>query len=191
MLNKKTEQISLLFLLIFVIFTGCKKNYKANTIEQEKTPVVISPSKQKTLTIIGDNIWVRDYPKKGKVVLKLNQGNRCVVLDTSNIDTTRGYIDYWYQIKYKDTIGWVFGSQTNLMTTDSKNTDLFLMQMETFINALKIRDFRTLNNFIYPNEPVHCLLGTSGSDHLRITITEDLEKTYKNYYDVKGLLDTL
>lgn len=185
------KQIYKLFLVIFIILFGCKIEQKQSNKKENSITSVLIEKEQSTLFIEGDNVWVRDNPRKGKVIIKLNEGDRCTIIDTSKVDTIRGCIDYWYEIKHKDTIGWVFGSQTNIKSKSSKKTQLFLKQMETFVSALKTKNFKIINAFIFPKEPIHCVLGTSGSDYLRTTITYDLKKTSEEYYDVKELLDTL
>ena len=109
-----TKQIYKVFPVVFIILFGCKNEEKQITQKEDSIPLITVKKKQDSLRIEGDNIWVRDIAKKGKIVMKLNEGDRCVILDTSKVDTIRGCIDYWYQIKCRDTIGWVFGSQTNI-----------------------------------------------------------------------------
>ncbi len=120
------KQIYKIFLVVFVIFFGCKNEKKQ--IIQKEIDISIDTIEQELLYIEGKNIWVRDAPKKGKVVAKLNEDDRCVILDTSKIDTIKGQVDYWYKVKCNDTIGWVFGSQTNIKSESSKATQLFLKQ---------------------------------------------------------------
>jgi len=67
------------------------------------------------LTIQGKDIWIRDLPATGKVVLKLNEGDNCKIIEKGKLEMIKGRPDYWYKIVYNQTEGWVFGSQTNLM----------------------------------------------------------------------------
>ena len=46
--------------------------------------------------------------------MHLNSGDRCNVLSKCCFQTIRGIGDYWYQIEYEYSEGWVFGAQTNL-----------------------------------------------------------------------------
>ena len=123
-----TKQYYIGFLIAIIILFGCKNKENQIQKNEDSFSVTISKKKQDSLHIEGHNIWIRDTPKKGKVVMKLNEGNRCVILDTSKLDTIKGYIDYWYQIKHNDTSGWVFGSQTDIKSERSKETLLFLKQ---------------------------------------------------------------
>jgi hypothetical protein len=66
------------------------------------------------LFIHGKEIWVRDSPTTGKVVMKLNDGDRCKILEKGKAETIRGSADYWYKIEYTEKQGWVFGSQTSV-----------------------------------------------------------------------------
>ena len=65
------------------------------------------------LLIVGDDIWVRDAVIDGEVIMHLFDGNECVFLSKCCKQDIRGNEDYWYQIEYNGTMGWVFGSQTN------------------------------------------------------------------------------
>lgn len=66
------------------------------------------------LTIEGNNIWVRNAPISGEVVMKLNHGDECTILEKGEKQFIRGVEDWWYKIEFHDTIGWVFGSQTSV-----------------------------------------------------------------------------
>jgi hypothetical protein len=68
------------------------------------------------LVIHGKDIWVRDVPSTGKVVMKLNEGNACEVIKKGTFQLIRGVPDYWYKIRFEGKVGWVFGSQTSLKT---------------------------------------------------------------------------
>ncbi|WP_298543980.1 SH3 domain-containing protein [uncultured Aquimarina sp.] len=69
---------------------------------------------QNQLFIEGKNIWVRETPVDGKVLMKLNTGDTCLVLGKSNEQVIKGNKDFWYQIEHNGEIGWVFGSQTSI-----------------------------------------------------------------------------
>ena len=69
---------------------------------------------QEILLIEGKDIWVRETPKTGKVVMKLNEGDVCVVLNKSDAQVIRGSKYFWYYIDFNGSKGWVFGSQTSL-----------------------------------------------------------------------------
>ena len=66
------------------------------------------------LTIEGSNIWIREYPTTGDVIMKLNSGEICKVLKKDKKEVINGISDFWYKIDYKGQIGWVFGSQTSI-----------------------------------------------------------------------------
>lgn len=69
---------------------------------------------QETLLIEGKDIWIRETPKTGKVVMKLNEGDVCLVLKKSDTQVIRGNKDFWYYIDFNGKKGWVFGSQTSI-----------------------------------------------------------------------------
>lgn len=68
---------------------------------------------KKSLKIVGNNIWVRDQPGTGDVVMKLNDGDICEFEYPRQFEIIRGTPHYWYPIQYNDQHGYVFGSQTN------------------------------------------------------------------------------
>lgn len=71
-------------------------------------------SKTEFVTIVGNDIWVRDKPATGEVIIKLNDGDRCEFRRRKyHFEVIRGKADYWYLIKYNGKEGWVFGSQTD------------------------------------------------------------------------------
>ncbi|ADR22750.1 hypothetical protein MATR_34040 [Marivirga tractuosa] len=75
-------------------------------------------AQQKSLLIEGNNIWVRDRPGTGEVVMKLNDGDSCGFDFPRQFEIIRGTPHYWYPIQYKGQYGYVFGSQTNQEFTD-------------------------------------------------------------------------
>ena len=77
---------------------------------QEK---VVSNSND-TLIIKGNNIWIREYPKTGKVLFTLDEGSICRVLQKGEKQTIRGLEDFWYKIEHKNKVGWLFGSQSSI-----------------------------------------------------------------------------
>ncbi len=67
-----------------------------------------------TLTIEGNQIWIRETPKTGKVVFKLDEGAVCRVLKKGERQVIRGQEDFWYKIEHNGKTGWVFGSQASI-----------------------------------------------------------------------------
>jgi len=72
--------------------------------------------------IIGDNIWVRNSPGNGRVIMYLENNTNVKLLEYGKKETIRGKTNYWYKIKVDGKTGWVFGSQ--LRITDRKNDKL-------------------------------------------------------------------
>jgi len=66
------------------------------------------------LIVQGKEVWVRDSPVTGVVILKLNTGDTCRVLEKGPFQIIRSTPSYWYKIDYKGSEGWLFGSQSNL-----------------------------------------------------------------------------
>ncbi len=72
-----------------------------------------TPAEKQYITIIGNDIWVRDAPSDGEVIMKLNDGVRCELLEKGKYEEIRGMKDYWYRIKFDGKEGWVYGAQTD------------------------------------------------------------------------------
>ncbi len=191
------KQLCIGLSIAFMVLFGCKKKENQTQKNEDSFSVTIFKKEQDSLYIEGSNIWIRDNPKKGKILMKLNTGDRCVVLDTGKVDTIKGCIDYWYQIKHHDTIGWVFGSQTDIKSERSKETLLFLKQNReklkcnnldyTFINQKK-KSYYTLSNIILFAET-----DTLGVLDFREKALLSQEKKYaqiiKEDYNFDGLCD--
>lgn len=69
---------------------------------------------QNKLNIEGNQIWVRETPKTGEVVMKLDDDAVCEVIKKGEAQVIRGHKDWWYQIEHGGITGWVFGAQTSL-----------------------------------------------------------------------------
>lgn len=136
--KEKGEQIPKLaylsLLLLVPLFWWIFKD--SSTVEQPlKEQIEQTQVNNRQLTIKGNDIWVRDTPKTGKVVLKLNDNNRVFVSDSCCFESIKGNSSYWYEIDYKGKSGWLFGSQTKEFT--STNIDLITNPKKLFskINA--------------------------------------------------------
>ena len=100
------------------------------------------------LIIEGDNIWVREEPVTGEVIMKLNAGDVCKILEKGEKVQVKNMLDYWYKIKFNDTTGWVFGSQTNLKTGETIDIVEFSFYLEKFIAAFNDEN-NDLKSFIH------------------------------------------
>lgn len=106
-----------LFVLAFSL--QCKESPKIiSTPDPVKEKNVSTPENKvnppvEKLVIVGNNIWVRSKPATGEVIMKLNDGTECVILDVSDEQVIRGMVDVWYKIEHDGKQGWVFGSQTD------------------------------------------------------------------------------
>ncbi len=105
-----------LIFLFIISLLSCKKEIKSNPVKVNNH--IIHKKAIDTLTIIGNQIWIRETPKTGKVVLKLDNKTVCTLLEKGIKDTIREQIDYWYKIKFNNQEGWIFGSQTTKSMTN-------------------------------------------------------------------------
>jgi hypothetical protein len=75
---------------------------------------VVGAQVKKSLLINGDNIWVRDQPGTGEVIMKLRNHVLCEVISAyQQFEIINGSPHYWIQIRFNEKYGYVFGSQTN------------------------------------------------------------------------------
>lgn len=139
--------------------------------------------------IEGNNIWVRETPKTGRVVMKLNDGDRCILLDSTSMDTIRGFIDRWYKIVHDNDTGWVYGSQTNIKTEQSKQLFSFLNSAKRFLRAFAEHDFPVLNQFIYNGTAIHCLQSGQGAYPEIVSFTDFSSFFDRNTSSMKYPLD--
>lgn len=119
---------------VAILITSCgskinqKKAESVETGQDENTSVYID-----TLRIEGNQIWVRSKPVDGEVVLKLDEGAVCYVLEKGDEQTIRGNSDFWYKIEHANTTGWVFGSQTSIKQIKSEEINVFFKR---FLNDI-------------------------------------------------------
>ncbi|MGV8815851.1 MAG: hypothetical protein ACOH2D_17245 [Gelidibacter sp.] len=103
------------------------------------------------LTIEGTNIWIREYPTTGDIIMKLNEGDVCDVLKKDKKDTIGGITDYWYKIKFNNQIGWVFGSQTSI-----KQNKKLIKPLKNFgIKYEEGLDIKIINKVLFHEEDVY------------------------------------
>ena len=173
--------------LIFVvlIISGCKNETKTVNKSINRKVSQLS-SKNNYLLIEGTDIWVREQPKTGKVILKLNDGIKCKIIDTSKLDTIKVSVDYWYKIKFNDTIGWIFGSQTNIKSESSKNMLFFFKENKERLNCKNI-NYKLLKEPIASSEYLSSIILFSG----KVTIDTLNFKRKKLSYENKENAHTI
>jgi len=145
----------LVIILVSIVFFSCKNSTNNNSNQNDST--VTTQNKQnntsisdntKYLTIIGDQIWVRSVPKTGDVVLKLNDGTQCEMLEKGELQIINGIEDYWYKIKYDGEEGWVFGSQTSLQQTSEVDEQSQIENFYTnFFQKIETQNYSDLKSY--------------------------------------------
>jgi hypothetical protein len=174
--KKKSKSTRILWLLsvIAIIVIGLLiiptpiKSLLSKTTEHIEESVLESE-----LIIEGENIWIRDEPSTGEVVMKLNTGDRCKLLMKGDFEEIRGMYDYWYKVEYNGKLGWVYGSQSNLKTgysySDAIGKGLVKNKEEPRAPSSPLNDFfekytsksNSVDNFIHPSAGV-LVLNNSG-----------------------------
>ena len=119
MKNKWFRKTPLLFFLPCLFLASCGSKTSESTTAAADSVSNASPDNstasysEKFLTIKGKDVWVRDEPGTGKVVMKLNEGDQCKVQYRDQFEIIHGQADYWYKIVFNGQEGWVFGGQTD------------------------------------------------------------------------------
>ncbi len=171
----------LFFSLIFFLFSCNSEtetdNDKKNTPTQNVKTGEENTKAEQFLTIEGKEIWVRNAPTTGEVVMKLNDGDKCKVLQKGEQQTIKGNADFWYEIEFNGKTGWVFGSQTSLKTgivSQSKavsQEEQELAEITDFLEKMH-SDFNKISNYFYDKQGV--LLITNPGAFYIISFTKDL-----------------
>ncbi len=129
-----------------------EKTTQNNDVEENSA----SFDEKEYVSIEGDDIWVRSQPTDGEVLMKLNNGTKCELLQKGKQETINGVTDFWYQIKYDEKTGWVFGSQTNLKNVGNQNKRNESYNEEEFIvsylNRMKNSGVEELADFFVNQE---------------------------------------
>ena len=105
--NNRSSQVN-------YIYTSQKKSTSSKekaSDQMDSSPKKSQASDAKTAKIIGDNIWVRNSPTNGDVVMYLENNTEVKLLGYCCNETIRGKNNYWYKIDLEGKRGWVFGSQ--------------------------------------------------------------------------------
>ncbi len=130
---------TIFIIFICLSFIACKNKNNDNDDNDKKTDTVyINENQNKKdqkqyLTIKGTQIWIRSKPKTGEVIMKLDEGTKCKILEKGEEQTINGIKDFWYKIEYNGKTGWVFGSQTSLKQSANINEKT---QIKNFLSYL-------------------------------------------------------
>lgn len=105
--NNRSSQVN-------YIYTSQKKSTSLKEKVSDQTDSSAKKSQAsdaKTAKIIGDNIWVRNSPTNGDVVMYLENNTEVKLLGYCCNESIRGKNNYWYKVELEGKRGWVFGSQ--------------------------------------------------------------------------------
>ena len=155
----------LLILLPCLFLAGCgsktSENTSADSVATEKTEQANdspkpSDGEDNILTIHGKDIWVRDYPNTGKVIMTLNEGDHCKIIQVGRYDVIREKGNHWYKIDFNGQTGWVFGSQTDKPSEEWSVTNTSVVFKEYSLKNLEATDsielFQRVGNVIKKTE---------------------------------------
>jgi len=155
------KKLYLLTLVISMFFLGCKSDSKEEKTTENEITNEVSENTETYLTIVGKDIWVRETPTDGEVVMKLNDGDKCKILEKGKQETIKGTSDNWYKIEFDGKQGWVFGSQTSVKQepASNENSDIDdVKSIRKLMNELSEifgnKQFSKLNNYYYLGDKV-------------------------------------
>lgn len=98
------------------IYTTQKKSSRTqNNTQTNSSSDRANASSAISAKIIGDNIWVRNSPTNGDVIMYLENNTQVKLLGYCCNETIRGKNNYWYKIELDGKSGWVFGSQLKFL----------------------------------------------------------------------------
>ncbi len=168
----------ILILIFSLSFTACnddsdKSNNTGNkTVKQDTAD---DADNSTYLTVEGKDIWVRNAPATGDVVMKLNNGDKCKVLQKGNEQTINGVKDFWYKIDFNNNTGWIFGSQTSLKAKQKKQAkpkSNALNEVNNFLSELQANPEQN-SNYFFDNQGF-LFINTNGV-FLTINFTNNLK----------------
>lgn len=107
---QKYQTILFFTISIILIFSNCQREASKQIISID---TIQTTQIKQTLIVTGNQIWVRNKPIDGEVVMKLDSGTVCEIIEKGQEQTVNGASDFWYKIKFKNKEGWIFGSQTS------------------------------------------------------------------------------
>ncbi len=172
------KKLFILISIISIFLISCKSDSNDEKTEETVESVTdeIATESVDYLSIVGKDIWVRSKPTDGDVVMKLNDGDECKIIEKGKQETIKGTTDYWYKIEFEGKEGWVFGSQTsikeeNTVTATDKETlikNLIDELVVIFDNQqfAKLKSNYYLGNkvFIISNPGVYVIISLKESD---------------------------
>ncbi|MBN2663318.1 MAG: SH3 domain-containing protein [Bacteroidales bacterium] len=144
----------LIILLFSTLFFSCKNSgTNSNTTQTDSNQTTNNQQNQtdnntEYISIIGNQIWVRSEPQNGDVILKLDDGVQCELLEKGQQQTINGVTDYWYKIKVNGQEGWVFGSQTSLQqNTNVDEQTLITNYFNNFFDKVNAQNYSELKSY--------------------------------------------
>lgn len=145
------------YILIIILFTltCCSKENIDTTIKPtnntEKPVVKIKEEKDELITgiCLTKRLKIRDKPYLESIQIGslIEDQEVTIIRKTEWKDSIDGLNEYWYQIIYEDTTGWVYGGYISPSDTNIQNNYIYKQIIETkFINNVKI-DISTFSDF--------------------------------------------
>ena len=181
-----------IFILLLLFSCSTKENASEtdqDVFESDEVEETYAPEDElgeAILTIKGKDIWVRDYPNTGKVVMTLNEGDRCRIIQTGRYDVIRGIGSSWFEIEFEGKRGWVFGSQSNFSTLDISTE---YRPIKKNIKDLSSENFDELFNSIYLEEKKYEIKPKEGDEIPEsLSVTLDQKEIQIHYSSGEGAI---
>ena len=99
----------------YIYTTQKKSSTTQNNTQTNSSSNRATASSATSAKIIGDNIWVRNSPTNGDVIMYLENNTQVKLLGFCCNETIKGKNNYWYKIDLGGKKGWVFGSQLRFL----------------------------------------------------------------------------
>ena len=107
-------------MLLLMYSCNNANNAKLDESNFQETNKIINYEK---INITYVNAPLQDYPN-GDILKIVDTETKCQIIEKGKKDTISEVIDYWYKIKYRGSVGWIFGAYTTkkLQKTTEYNT---------------------------------------------------------------------
>ncbi|MBU0488955.1 MAG: SH3 domain-containing protein [Bacteroidetes bacterium] len=108
------------FAVSILLFSACGPSSDENSdqVNTDTVAVQVEEIQPEALAIKGSHVNIRENANTtSKVIMQLNTGDSCKILDKGKKEKIGDQTDFWYHIDYSGNEGWVFGAFTSVKYT--------------------------------------------------------------------------
>lgn len=125
--------------------------------------------------VIENNTKIRQEPTiNSSEIITLKIGDKVEIIKKSEtLSRVSEYSNYWYNIKFKDKIGWVFGEQ---ITNKSNIEGKIAKKYEQFLNSLSQKDVSSITQGIDTYKAYTSMV-------TKKSVNDDMFRFFRKYYE--------